>query len=56
MRNATSREILFRSEPRTVTPDQDTVEVALSSTGAVAPRGTPVRIELRDLKTEATKR
>jgi hypothetical protein len=53
VRDAISNDILFRSEPRTVTPDQDTVEEALAPTEAIARRGAPVRIELRDLKDES---
>ena len=53
VRNAISDGILFRCEPRTVTPDLATVEVTLNATQTTAPRGTPVRIELRDLKDES---
>jgi hypothetical protein len=53
VRNALTQDILFRCEPITVTPDRDTVEMVLVATDAIAARGTPVRIEVRDLKDES---
>ena len=53
IRDAQSRAILFRSPPVTVTPDREQVAVALTAVaGGVAPRGTPLRIEARDGRTE----
>lgn len=44
--------VLFRSEPKTVTPDQEQVGIALQSLeDAQAERGTPLIIEVRDLRT-----
>ena len=45
--------ILFRSEALTVTPDRNQVVVSLAAIqGSDAPRGTAVRIEVRDSRTE----
>jgi hypothetical protein len=53
IRHAAQRTILFRSEPITLTPDQQTIDVRLrASPGVVAGRGTPLRIEVRDTRTE----
>ena len=53
IRDARSRAILFRSPVVTVTPDREQVAVALTAVeGSAAPRGTPLRIEVRDGRTE----
>ncbi|HBY95856.1 MAG TPA: hypothetical protein DEP84_18200, partial [Chloroflexi bacterium] len=53
IRAAGPRTILFRSTEVQLTPDQEQVGVALRAVeGAVAARGTPLRIEVRDLRTE----
>ena len=53
IRDARSRTILFRSPVVAVTPDREEVAVALTVVeGSAAPRGTPLRIEVRDGRTE----
>ena len=53
IREARSRAIIFRSSSVTVTPDQDHLPVALTLVAHEgAPRGTPLRIEVRDFRTE----
>ena len=53
IRDARSRTILFRSPVVAVTPDREQVAVALTVVeGSAAPRGTPLRIEVRDGRTE----
>ena len=44
--------MLFRSEPTTITPDQEQVAIALRPReDAQAERGTPLVIEVRDART-----
>jgi hypothetical protein len=53
IRDAQSRAILFRSPSVTVTPDREQVTMALTAVeGSIASRGTPLRIEARDGRTE----
>jgi hypothetical protein len=53
IREANERTILFHSAPTAVTPNKTQVEVYLAVTeGAVAERGTPLRIEVRDARTD----
>lgn len=53
IRDAQSRAILFRSLSVTVTPDREQVTMALTAVeGSIASRGTPLRIEARDGRTE----
>lgn len=53
IRNAANRVILFRSAQIEITPDQDSVSIALRRTpNATADRDTAVRIEVRDMLTE----
>ncbi len=54
IRETRRQTILFRSDPTTITPDQDEVTIPLSAIPQVmAERGTALRIELRDSSTEA---
>ena len=53
IRDAATRTILFRSGPVQVNPDQEDVPVTLRAVeGVPAERGTPLRIEVRDTRTE----
>ncbi|MFO7631574.1 MAG: PglZ domain-containing protein [Caldilinea sp.] len=54
MRNQQTQSILFRSQPVRVTMEQELVEVTLQMIeDAVAPRGAPVSVEVRDPVSEA---
>ena len=53
IRNVTTNERLFRAGELLVTPDRVTVEIGLTRTSAVAPRGTVLRIEVCDALTDA---
>ena len=49
IRDAATLKILFRSQVVTITPDRDEVDVVVTALeGAVATRGTPLRVEVRD--------
>jgi len=51
--DARQKTILFRSEPKIITPDQEQVAVTLQPLEDVqAERGTPLTIEVRDLRTD----
>lgn len=53
MRDTQSHAILFRSPIVTATPDRDQLVITLTAIeGTSAPRGTPLRIEVRDGSTE----
>jgi hypothetical protein len=53
IRETRARTILFRSERVTVTPDRDEVIVLVDAVeGAAAERGTAVRVEVRDVRTD----
>jgi hypothetical protein len=53
IRHAETRTILFRSEPTSITPDQDEVIVGLAAVeGLAASRFTKLRVEVRDAATE----
>ena len=51
--DARQKTILFRSEPKIITPDQDEVAVTLQPLEDVqAERGTLLHIEVRDVRTD----
>ena len=51
--DARQKTILFRSEPKIITPDQDEVAVTLQPLEDVqAERGTSLHIEVRDVRTD----
>jgi hypothetical protein len=53
LRDARKKTILFRSTPKTITPDQEEVPVVLQPVeDAQAERGTALTIEVRDLHTD----
>ena len=53
LREARKKTILFRSDPKTITPDQEEVPVVLQPVeDAQAGRGTVLTIEVRDLHTD----
>lgn len=53
LRDAATHTILFEAPALTVTPDQSQAEaIAMAREGTTAPRGTPLRIEVRDYATE----
>jgi hypothetical protein len=53
IRETRARTILFRSERVTITPDRDEVIVPVDAVeGAAAERGTVVRVEVRDVRTD----
>ena len=53
IRETRARTILFRSERVTVTPDREEVIVLVDAVeGAAAERGTAVRVEVRDVRTD----
>jgi len=52
IRTVPASTIIFRSEEVTVTPDRETASVTLEPTKEAAPRGTAVRIEVRDASTD----
>jgi hypothetical protein len=53
LRDARKKTILFRSDPKTITPDQEEVSVVLQPVeDAQAERGTALTIEVRDLHTD----
>jgi len=53
LREARKKTILFRSDPKTITPDQEEVPVVLQPVeDAQAERGTVLTIEVRDLHTD----
>src|SRR6266516_1995645 len=50
---ARQKTVLFRSEPKTITPDQEQVAITLEPLeDAQAERGTPLMIEVRDVRTD----
>ncbi len=52
IRTVPANTIIFRSEEVTITPDRETASVTLEPTKEAAPRGTAVRIEVRDASTD----
>lgn len=54
IRHAEQQTILFRSKETELTPDQDVVPIVLQKTpGVIADIDTPLRIQVRDILTEA---